>query len=162
MDNKKIIKLFVSASAAEFAVQRDELGDYTRSLNDIYRERGIYFKLRLCEDVPNAAAEDRKLENDAIRESQFFYILVGRDVDEYTLEEFDVAQEQFQKTGDTPRVCMYFLRLPEGEKAAKGITDFMKRLDEELGHYYNTFSHIDSVKLNMIIEMTRSELVPDC
>lgn len=32
----------------------------------------------------------------------------------------------------------------------------MKRIDSELGHFYSMFTHIDSVKLNIILELTRS------
>ena len=41
----KQIRLFVASSLVEFKEERLELGNYIRSLNDIYVERGIYFKL---------------------------------------------------------------------------------------------------------------------
>ena len=72
----KYIKIFLASSIAEFEHERRELGDYIRSLNDIYVERGIYFQLTICEYLSNAVAKKRKQDeyNQSIRDSQFFYI----------------------------------------------------------------------------------------
>lgn len=161
----KYIKLFIASSVVEFAAERKELSDFIRSLNDIYVERDIYFKLVICEDVSNAVATERKQEeyNAFIRDSQYFYIIFGKGNDQddnavYTIEEFDVALEQFKKSG-APRIYTYFRQLPEGESAGKNILAFMQRLDKEIGHYYSTFGSIDSIKLNLLLELTRDPAV---
>ena len=158
----KIIKLFLASSIVEFEHERKELGDYIRTLNDHYMECGsdIYIKLEICEDLSNALAKERKQEeyNKKIRESDFFYIIFGKAAGEYTIEEFDVALEHFKET-ESPRIYTYFQKLPDGVEAADSVKRFMERLDKELGHYYSQFSHIDSIKLNMLIEITRSKAV---
>ena len=158
----KTIKLFLASSIVEFEHERKELGDYIRTLNDHYMECGsdIYIKLEVCEDLSNALAKERKQEeyNKKIRESDFFYILFGKAAGEYTIEEFDVALEHFKET-ESPRIYTYFQKLPDGVEAADSVKRFMERLDKELGHYYSQFSHIDSIKLNMLIEITRSKAV---
>ena len=150
------IKIFLASSITEFEKERRELGDYIRSLNDIYVKQGIYFELNLCEDLSHAVDRERKQEqyNRIIRESQFFYILFGKNAGEYTVEEFDVAWKQFRQTG-SPELYTYFMQLPDGQSVEQGVLDFMKRLDKEIGHYYSRFSHLDSVKLNMLIEFAR-------
>ena len=152
----KYVKIFLASSVVEFEKERRELGDYIRSLNDIYVKRGIYFELNLCEDLSNAIDKERKQEqyNRIIRDSQYFYILFGNHAGEYTIEEFDVAWEQFRSSGE-PKLYTYFMQLPDGQPAEKTVQDFMSRLDKEIGHYYSMFSHLDSVKLNMLIELTR-------
>ena len=155
-NNMKYVKIFLASSVVEFEKERRELGDYIRSLNDIYVKRGIYFELNLCEDLSNAIDKERKQEqyNRMIRDSQYFYILFGNHAGEYTIEEFDVAWEQFRSSGE-PKLYTYFMQLPDGQPAEKTVQDFMSRLDKEIGHYYSMFSHLDSVKLNMLIELTR-------
>lgn len=157
----KYIKLFIASSIIEFAQERASLSDFIRSLNDIYVPRGIYFQLTICEDLSNAVAKDRKQAeyNQTIRESQYFYILFGRGSDRaddaiYTIEEFDTALDQFRKAG-APKIYTYFRQLPEGESASKNVRDFMNRLDQEIGHYYSTFGNVDTIKLNMLLELTR-------
>lgn len=161
----KYIKLFIASSIVEFAQERASLSDFIRSLNDIYVPRGIYFQLTICEDFSNAVAKDRKQAeyNQTIREAQYFYILFGRGSDRaddaiYTIEEFDTAQNQFRKAG-APKIYTYFRQLPEGESASKNIRDFMNRLDQEIGHYYSTFGNVDTIKLNMLLELTRDQTV---
>ena len=161
----KYIKLFIASSIIEFAQERASLSDFIRSLNDIYVPRGIYFQLTICEDLSNAVAKDRKQAeyNQTIREAQYFYILFGRGSDRaddaiYTIEEFDTALDQFRKAG-APKIYTYFRQLPEGESASKNICDFMNRLDQEIGHYYSTFGNVDTLKLNMLLELTRDQTV---
>ena len=161
----KYIKLFIASSIVEFAQERASLSDFIRSLNDIYVPRGIYFQLTICEDLSNAVAKDRKQAeyNQTIRESQDFYILFGRGSDRaddaiYTIEEFDTALDQFRKAG-APKIYTYFRQLPEGESASKNIRDFMNRLDQKIGHYYSTFGNVDTIKLNMLLELTRDQTV---
>ena len=161
----KYIKLFITSSIVKFAQERASLSDFIRSLNDIYVPRGIYFQLTICEDFSNAVAKDRKQAeyNQTIREAQYFYILFGRGSDRaddaiYTIEEFDTALNQFRKAG-APKIYTYFRQLPEGESASKNIRDFMNRLDQEIGHYYSTFGNVDTIKLNMLLELTRDQTV---
>ena len=161
----KYIKLFIASSIVEFAQERASLSDFIRSLNDIYVPRGIYFQLTICEDFSNAVAKDRKQAeyNQTIREAQYFYILFGRGSDRaddaiYTIEEFDTALNQFRKAG-APKIYTYFRQLPEGESASKNIRDFMNRLDQEIGHYYSTFGNVDTIKLNMLLELPRDQTV---
>ncbi len=155
-----IIKIFLASSLTEFEKERLELGDFVRHLNNDYIHRGVYFELTKCEDFSDALAPIRKQDefNKAIQESQHFYVLVGRDIGDYTLEEFDVALEQFRASGGVPNIHTYFSKLPEGEEASENVKAFMGRLDKELRHFYRVFTHIDSVKFHMLIELTRNHI----
>ena len=149
-------KLFLASSIREFEQERIALGNFIRSLNDIYIKRGLYFELFLCEDISQAVYRERKQEeyNELIRESQYFYVLFGEKLGEYTNEEFTVALEKFRSTG-APKICTFFHVLPEGKSPEESAQAFMKRLDKELGHYWTQYQHIDSVKLLMLMEMAR-------
>ena len=155
----KQIKIFLASSICEFAQERQGLKGYISALNDIYVERGVYFKLILCENLGNALSSERKQEeyNQEIRDSQFFYVILGSEAGDYTREEFEVARKSFLEK-QTPKIYTYFKQLPEGE-AKQSVLDFMGQLDKELGHYYSVFAHIDSIKLNILLELTRCDEV---
>lgn len=152
----KVIKIFLASSIIEFEKERRELGDFVRMLNDIYVDRGVYIKLIICEDESNAIAMEGKQEeyNQDIRESQMFYMIIGKNLGEYTVEEFDVAFEEYRKNGN-PLIYTYFFK-ETSEEFSRPVRNFMNRLDREIGHYYSVAHHLDSIKLNMLVEMMRS------
>ncbi len=145
----------------ELAKERDELADYIRSLNDFYHERDIFFEVNFggdpFDDLLSVSDEDSDEENqrEDIRESNYFYLIFGCHDDEGIREKFDVALEEFGKNG-TPKIYTYFKKLPEGVETEQGIKDFIDRLDQAIGHYYSQFVHIDSVKLNILLELTNT------
>ncbi len=153
----KTISIFLASSIEEFKFERLELGDFIRQLNDIYSPE-LYFRLHLCEDESDAMSALRKQEeyNRMIRESQLFFVIFYTKVGQYTVEEFNVALEEFRKK-NSPKIVTYFKALKEGENPTEDIKRFMKRLDEELGHYYNLFSSLDTVKLSMVLEVARDK-----
>ena len=154
----KYIKIFLASSLSEFKEDRRELGDYIRKLNNVYCKRGIYFELVVCEDISDSLAEERKQEeyNAEIRDCQYFYIIFGKEAGRYSVEEFNVALEQFKKTGN-PHIYTYFQKLPDDNDVDASIKEFIGRLDSELNHYYSKFSHLDTIKLNILLELTRNQ-----
>lgn len=151
------IHLFLASSLVEFAHERKELGDFIRVLNDRYIERGLYFALTLCEDMSKALVQGRKQEeyNEKIRGAQYFYLLFGQEIGVYTLEEFDVALASFRASG-APCIEVFYHLPARGEAPAQSALDFMRRLDREIGHYFARYSHLDTVKLEMLMELARA------
>lgn len=147
----KYIKIFLASSIVEFERERNEFGTFIRRLNNIYTKRDIYFELIVCEDMSKEIRNKRKQEeyNDQIRESQYFYIIIGQNLGNRSLEEFDVALESF-KTSGVPRIWTYFFELPKEDRTPP-VLNFMERLDAQLGHDYNTFSHFDTIKLDFLM-----------
>ena len=147
------LKIFIASSVMEFAHERLELDAYVNSLSRIYNSWELFVNLVICEDLSNAMARERKqaVYNAIIQDSQYFYILYGRNAGEYTIEELDVALKAFQ-TSEAPRIYTDFLQLPEVEYAEESVLYFMQRVDRALGHIYSTFTHIDSVKLILMME----------
>lgn len=153
----KYIKIFLTSSISEFKSIRRELGDYIRKLNNVYLKRNIYFELKICEDFSDSLAAERKQEeyNTEIRECQYFYIIFGKEAGKYSIEEFNVALEQFKKTG-APQIYTYFQILPDEIDVDESVKAFITKLDSELNHYYSRFSHLDTIKLNILLELTRN------
>ena len=156
MKELKAIKIFFASSTTEFAHDRQELKAFIGSINDIYSQRGIYLRFDICEYVSNAVADKRKQDeyNQLIRDSQFFYVILGKKVGKYTAEEFEIALDSFKKK-QTPKIYTYFKQLP-AEKIEQSVLDLKKRL-EDLEHFYTYFSHFDTIKLNILLELTRAD-----
>ncbi|WP_373219017.1 tetratricopeptide repeat protein [Ruminococcus sp. 5_1_39BFAA] len=149
----KFIKFFLASSIVEFETERRELKAFIGHLNDIYIYRGIYFELTLCENLSNAIQKygSQEMYNNKIRESDYFYILVGKNLGEFTLEEYEVALSHFRQK-ETPLIYPYFFKVDDAS-ISPGVISFMERLNKELKHYYSHFSEIASIKLNILLEL---------
>ena len=147
------IDIFLASSISDLHNERMELGNYIRALNDMYLGRGIYFRLHMCEDMSDALSQKRSQDNynDEIRKCDYFYIMCWNKAGEYTLEEFDVALEQFRESG-APKIVTFF---KQADEPAEDVRKFMERLDGELQHYYTKFDSIDTVKLRILLEMAQ-------
>ena len=152
------IHIFLGSSLDELRLDREEMGNYVRKLNDIYRDRGVYIKLYECEYENAAMVKGRKQEeyNEEIRQSDIFLVLFYNKAGQYTIEEFHEAYKQFQKTG-APAILTCF-RQGEGYAPEQSVLEFMDDLGEQLGHYFKRYTHIDSVKLTLLLQMKLMKL----
>ena len=152
------IHIFLGSSLDELHENRMEIGNYVRKLNDIYRDRGVYIKLYECEYENAAMVKGRKQEeyNEEIRQSDIFLVLFYNKAGQYTIEEFHEAYKQFQKTG-APAILTCF-RQGEGYAPEQSVLEFMSDLGEQLGHYFKRYTHIDSVKLTLLLQMKLMKL----
>lgn len=153
----KKITIFLASSVLEFRAERKELGDFIRSLNNIYIEKGIYYEFI----VSNAVDKKRKQEqyNKIIEQCDYFYILIGSTIGRYTMEEFKIALRNFKLHG-YPKIYTYFINSEKISIAGEAIvSDFKKELEQNIGHYYNVYKNIDSIKLNLLVELLRDSFV---
>lgn len=150
------IKLFLASSLVEFSQTRRDLKSFVATLNDLYVKRGIYLELCRCEDLGKALSQDRKQEeyNQTIRQSRYFYLLFGREVGAATLEEFQVALDQFRQQG-APRLYIFYFRNEGKTTPAQSALDFMKRLDKTLNHYFCQYDHLEALELEILMELVR-------
>ncbi|MBQ4011613.1 MAG: tetratricopeptide repeat protein, partial [Erysipelotrichales bacterium] len=72
----------------------------------------------------------------------------------------EYAYNRFLKE-NKPRIYTYFQILPEGTDISEEVRLFMERLGKEISHYYSRFSNLDSIKLNMLLELTRTNHLKD-
>ena len=152
------IHIFLGSSLGELHENRMEIGNYVRKLNDIYRDRDVYIKLYECEDENAAMVSGRKQEeyNEEIRQSDIFLVLFYNKAGQYTIEKFHEAYKQFQKTG-APAILTCF-RQGAGYAPDQSVLEFMNELGEQLGHYFKRYTHIDSVKLTLLLQMKLMKL----
>ena len=148
------VNIFLASSLDDLAGDREKIGNYIRKLNDIYLDRGVYFRLFECEHESIAmSAEERKQEeyNKRIPDSQLFVALFFNKAGDYTMEEFEVAYRSFKEMG-APAIITCF-RQGDGYHPEQSVLNFMERLDKELGHYFKRYTHIDSLKLSLLMQL---------
>lgn len=150
------IKVFLASSTSEFKDERKEFGDFIRALNNIYIEKNIYYELLVCEDISNAVSNERKQVqyNLLIEQSDYFYMLIGDGIGQYTMEEFEVALRHFKVYG-RPKIYTYFATNENPLDDSLVIAKLKKKLETEIGHYYSFYNSIDTVKLNLLMEFSK-------
>ena len=152
------IHIFLGSSLDELRLDREEMGNYVQKLNDVYIDRGVYIKLYECEYENAAMVKGRKQEeyNEEIGQSDIFLVLFYNQAGQDTIEQFHKALEQFQNTG-APAILTFF-RQGEGYDPKQSVLEFMGELDEQLGHYFKRYTHIDTVKLVLLLQMKLMKL----
>ena len=74
------IRVFLASSIKEFERERQTLMAFFQMLNNIYHDRGIFFEMEICEALSSQMLDIRTQEmyNSTIRESEYFYIIIGK------------------------------------------------------------------------------------
>ena len=142
------IHIFLGSSLDELHLDSDTIGNYVRKLNDIYMDRDIWIQLDRGDELEKY--------NEEIGQSDIFLVLFYNQAGQDTIEQFHKALEQFQNTG-APAILTFF-RQGEGYDPKQSVLEFMGELDEQLGHYFKRYTHIDSVKLTLLLQMKLMKL----
>ena len=149
----KTIKIFL-ASSEEMTDDRNAFGNLVRRLDNIYEKRGIRIQLFEWEDYDAAYNDRRKQDeyNEKVRVSDMFLALFHTKAGKFTIEEFDVATEEFRKHA-SPKVYTYCKDLQAGEVESQELKDFKKRLFQEMGHYWSRYNNRDSKQLHFVMQL---------
>jgi len=158
----QVIHLFLASSIPEFDYERQAIGNFIRSLNDMYAMSGIYFRLHMCEDMTEEVTHARKQEsyNEIARSCDYFFMLVHRKAGEYTLEEFESALSAFQRNqkapGEGKPLIVAFVKPLREEEQSPELRRFLDRYCGELQQYPSLFDSVDTVKLKILLHLERS------
>lgn len=153
---KKTIHIFLASSITDLSDDRQAIGDFINTLNNIYNSQNLFIHLHKCEDE----SEDhsminggtQKSLNDEIRESDLCFVLFWHKAGDVTEQELRVALEGFNLKNN-PKIVVYFKSLNDGESMAEDVSRIMKKIDQEFLHYHREYSHIDSLKLGIITQL---------
>ena len=142
------IHIFLGSSLDELHLDSETMGNYVRKLNDIYMDRDIWIQLDRGDELEEY--------NEEIGQSDIFLVLFYNQAGQDTIEQFHKALEQFQNTG-APAILTFF-RQGEGYDPKQSVLEFMDELGEQLGHYFKKYTHIDTVKLVLLLQMKLMKL----
>lgn len=138
----KKINIFLATTEESLENDKKELGNFIRDLNDKFENYDVYFKLT------NASSNMKNLSEE-IQKSELFIVIFGSEISNETIKEFNIAYQTFLKN-KTPKITTY---IKNNSHKDESITNFLKKLDEELGHYYNSYDTIDTIKLNVVLSL---------
>ena len=149
----KTIKIFL-ASSEELDYDRMAFGNLVRRLDDMYEKRGIRIKLFEWEDYDSAYNDKRKQDeyNDYVRQSDIFLALFHKKAGQFTIEEFDIASQEF-KDHASPKVYTYCKDLKTGEEETPELKEFKKRLFDEMGHYWCRYDNRESLQFQFVMQL---------
>ncbi len=154
MADIRTIKIFL-ASSEELENDRNAFGNLVRRLDKIYEKRGIRIELFEWEDYDAAYNNRRKQDeyNDQVRASDMFLALFHIKAGKYTIEEFNVAKEEFRRTSKSPKSYVYCRDLQGGEKESAELVAFKHRLFDEMGYYWCRYNNKDSLQLHFVMQL---------
>jgi hypothetical protein len=135
----KKVRLFLTSSLGGLEGDVEELGAFIGGLNDRYVSRGIYFQL-------DVSGED-EFSADG---SELFYIIFHDEPQHRAREEFETAYKAF-KAKKTPKIYTYYKQL-DGTADGSALA-FMDRLRNELGHFNSQYTNMDTIKLNLTLQL---------
>ena len=149
----KTIKVFL-ASSDELDYDRMAFGNLVRRLDNMYEKRGIRIKLFEWEDYDSAYNDKRKQDeyNEYVKQSDIFLALFHMKAGQYTVEEFDIASQEF-KDHATPKVYTYCKDLKPGEVETPELKELKKRLFDEMGHYWCRYDNRESLQFQFVMQL---------
>ena len=149
----RIIKIFLAASE-ELDYDRNVFGNLIRRLDDLYEKRGIRIKLFEWEDYDSAYNNQRKQDeyNNKVRESDIFLALFHKKAGKFTIEEFNVATEQFKEKA-SPKVYAFCKDLKQSEEESAELTEFKKELFDKMGHYWCRYDSRESLQFQFVMQL---------
>lgn len=149
----KTIKIFF-ASSEELEDDRNAFGNLIRRLSKVYEKRGVKLELFEWEDYDAAYNNCRKQNeyNEQVRASDMFLAAFHTKAGKFTIEEFNVAVEEFKKK-ESPKIYVYCKDLKEGESENGLLKEFKERLINDMGHFWCRYSNRDTLNLNFVLQL---------
>lgn len=136
----KKIKMILIISEENLKNDKNEISNFIRNLNDIYEDYGVYIRL---------ITDQKELNDEDLNESDLFLILVQSDMNKESTHNFDLAYTKF-KENHNPKISTY---IKQTDNVNQTVMDFIKYLDEELGHFYTNYNNTDTIKLNIAMQL---------
>jgi hypothetical protein len=153
-------RIFI-ASSSELSQDRKDFHEFLAIENDRLHKKGVYLELDQWEHFLDAVSPTRLQDeyNKRVKNAHILICLFYTKAGKYTIEEFDIALNQFKETG-TPLIYTYFKSgAPEpdpNDQSAKDLIDFKKRLSD-IGHFYTVYNNIDDLKYQFRKQLDRLE-----
>lgn len=139
----RTVKIFI-ASSAEANEDKQTFDLFLSNKNKIYKDRYLFFDHRTWRDFVSAISKTRLQDeyNKYIAECDIVVFLFHTKVGQFTVEEFEVAHDQFIKSGGkAPKIYVYY---KDSELEIRDIEEFKNR-NISIGHFYDTYKNEDEL-----------------
>ena len=140
----KTLHLFLASSINDLRMERLELGNFVRILNDRLVLNDAYVHIHMCEYISDEVALTRKQDeyNKIIQDCDHVMVLFRNSMGVYTKEEYDTARQHWLETG-TPELHVFFCE-PDGGRP-DDVSKFLLHLQEHR-QPYELFSSVRDLK----------------
>lgn len=155
--SEKNIRIYLGSSLNEFDEEREEIELFIHRTSVLFEER---YKIKivplLCETFEDAVSFSREQAyNEKLLESDLSFFIFFTRASRHAVEEFQKASEAFRLSGK-PKVYVYIKEVSADETVEKSISDFLSELEDTYQHYYGRFSHLDTIKLRILLALYHS------
>lgn len=136
----QVIKLFI-ASSAELDSDKNTFDIYFNNKNKVYKDRYLFFEHRTWKDFRSSIRVGRLQDeyNKYIKKCDIVVFLFHTRVGQYTLEEFEIAHNQFLNSkGKKPIIYIYFKNIQEDEHHSD--LEIFKAKYHNIGHFFDTYN----------------------
>ncbi len=148
----KKINIFIITSDENLREESLELGDFFGDLSSKYIEKGVILKRISRDDYEKSVDEIKERFEEELKDSLMAFFLFFKKIGDTTLYEFETALKAF-KESKSPKIFTYFRYIESKSDITDEVKLFMDRLDKEVGHYYNMYNHMDTVKLGILMQL---------
>ncbi len=155
----KKIKVFL-ASSDELRTERLELNEMIKNLNiNVYLKKGVDINLFDWETHDNQYRTIAKQEeyNENVRNCDLFIGIFWTKAGRFTVEEFEIARETYDKTQHSPAIFVFFKETIAGQED-ETLLAFKSRLFNDLSHYSTPFTNIYKVQYDFVVNFMRLEV----
>lgn len=152
----KKVTVFIASALESLKNERKDLSDYLYSLNDVFSEYiGNQYEIRPFLSEHFDPRYNGKRTQDALNKelinSELVVFLVNSGTGEGTKEEYDIAKKHFAETRK-PAIYIFFMEPTDIGTTSATFTAIKNDLMHE-GHYWESFKHIDTVKLRITLSL---------
>lgn len=154
-----IINIFVGSSIIELEEERDAFSDIVNELNVKLKNTGYFIYLDKCEYENGFLAErpTQQIIDEIVLNSTYSYFIVRTKLGKWTKHEFNIALENFLKSGK-PKLCVMFGKCLENESLSEEALLFQNRL-KELRYYYKEYQNKEELKLNVVLNLAVDDIL---
>lgn len=151
----KEINIFI-ASSEELRLERLEIVDMISNLNNALYQKGIHIIPQKWEYFDSSMGIKRKQEeyNDKLRKCEICLVLFWTKLGMYTKEELDIAYQQLCAGENPQKLYVYF---KDGGNTSPDLIKFRDDFPTTYGHFYSHFQHVDSLKVNFLLQFINYE-----
>ncbi len=144
------------ASSAELDRDKELFEIFVSKKNKEWHNKGVFLELLTWKDFVDAISETRLQDdyNDAIRSSDIFIVLFHTNLGRYTNEEFEIAYNQFKKSGRKRPLIFTYFKDESDQSIDKGIDDFKNKLDK-LGHFYTLYKNNEDLNHKFDVQLDK-------
>ncbi len=148
----KKINIFINSSTADINADRVRIDDFFRRLNDSYLDKGLYFTFVISVETILTVGSARQFGGyDAeLPEHDLVFFVVSENDGSHVLVEYTAALKCCDENNRSK--AMLYLKadtLPQTGETLRLID----RIYHETGYYCNTYKHIDTLLLGILIQI---------